>query len=591
MRKFFRHNYIMLFVLLSLPFLVYNSNFRLIGSGDTQATGVLPLSLLQQGNLYVDQFASLYIGNIWNVPYFISFQKGHWLSAYPVVIPILVAPLYIPLAWFFNHYHISYDHLLALRLIEFMEKLSASFVASLSVIFLYLALCRLTSHSVAFGLALVYALASNTWVISSQALWQHGMAELLISLTLWLLLISDSSHRTLIGAGLASALVVANRPANLIVVAFLSLYVLHRFRSSSWRFFLLPPFVGTLFLSYNFFYFGTPTGVQGVHSGWSTPLLTGLAGLLVSPSRGLFIYTPWTLFSCWGMMQAWRSSYESPLFRYLSLGVIGEVLLYAKWGEWWGGTSFGPRFLTDILPLLIVLLLPVLQSIMRRRLVGAILAVTVFVAFSVQVLGAYFVFSGADHQSQRWSWRKSQLVGVLASLSPDQRVFADLIRYALGTLSSRSTAHENRAGTSPFPKNFSAMLLPSMIGRSIANPISAQGYVRRAENGQEGFLLYGPRLPLPPSRYKALFFLRAISTSHDEPIAILRVVMQEGTQHLAERVLVGSDFLDEPGFQAIILLFEVKPEAAREGIEYQVFSTGKTLIEVDRIEVWPDTAG
>src|SRR5262249_4339403 len=153
----------------------------LVVSGDSQATKVLPLSILQQGNLYVDQFASAYLGTEWwpiDIPHeqrlhSIRLLKGHWLSAYPVVIPIVIAPLYVPLSWFLVHYRIPYDDPLTLQILDLMEKVSASLIASLAVLVLFWALCRLTQRATALLLTLIYALASNTWVIGSQALWQH----------------------------------------------------------------------------------------------------------------------------------------------------------------------------------------------------------------------------------------------------------------------------------------------------------------------------------------------------------------------------------------------------------------------------------
>ena len=68
-----------------------------------------------------------------------------------------------------------------------MEKLSASLVAALSAALLYRLLRRRAAPPVALLLTLAYAYGTTTWVISSQALWQHGMAELLVigALLLW----------------------------------------------------------------------------------------------------------------------------------------------------------------------------------------------------------------------------------------------------------------------------------------------------------------------------------------------------------------------------------------------------------------------
>ena len=61
-----------------------------------------------------------------------------------------------------------------------MEKLTASFLAALSAALLFLLLRRRATPSIAMLLTVAYAFGTTTWVISSQALWQHGMAQLLV---------------------------------------------------------------------------------------------------------------------------------------------------------------------------------------------------------------------------------------------------------------------------------------------------------------------------------------------------------------------------------------------------------------------------
>ena len=100
------------------------------------------------------------------------------ISLYPVVLPVLIAPLYLPAV---GYLHLRgwtdgrLDHIARI-----MEKLSASLVAALSASLLYLLLRRRAAAPIALLLTLAYAFGTTTWVISSQALWQHGMAELLV---------------------------------------------------------------------------------------------------------------------------------------------------------------------------------------------------------------------------------------------------------------------------------------------------------------------------------------------------------------------------------------------------------------------------
>ena len=400
-------------LLFLLCFAVYNSNLHLIPSPDSDATKVLPLCIILDGDVYLDRFAAQWINTYWGShPHSVTYRRGHWISLYPIVTPILITPLYVPLAWWIHRYNPPLDSVLVIRLVSLMEKISASIIAALSAVFLYLCLFQLSGHrrATAMALTLVYAFASNMWVIGSQALWLHAMTALLVSLGLWLLLIADSRPSMLFGSGAAIALATANRPPAAVLAALLEIYVLMRYRSRSWSFFLTSATIAIAYFVYNIYFFGTFTGAFTAGSGWTTPIPVGLTGLLFNPSRGLLIYTPWTIFGFAGAAAVLFSRRGFTLPTCLALAAFGELVLYSKWWCWWGGSCFGPRLLTDILPLLTILLLPVMDSLDARVLLKFAFALTVLVSFGVQIIGAYCAFPWELQEGKFWSWRDSQLV-------------------------------------------------------------------------------------------------------------------------------------------------------------------------------------
>src|SRR5262249_51172736 len=116
------------------------------------------------------------------------------------------------------------------------------------------------------------------------------------------------------------------------------------------------------------------------------PFLPGLAGLLVSPGKGLLVFAPFFLF----LSLAVRSRFTEKKARMLALCVAAaatfHLFLYARY-NWIGGYSYGPRLMTDAMPFLILLLVPVVDklSVFGRAafvtLVGA--------SFLVQAIGAF----------------------------------------------------------------------------------------------------------------------------------------------------------------------------------------------------------
>ena len=120
-------------------------------------------------------------------------RQDQLASLYPVVTPLLVAPLYVPAVIWLNAH--GWEQPQIDRMAEVMEKLSASFLASVASVLMYLVLRRDGSRW-SLPLALAFAFGTNTWMISSQALWQHGTGELLIALALLLVLAPASPVRT-----------------------------------------------------------------------------------------------------------------------------------------------------------------------------------------------------------------------------------------------------------------------------------------------------------------------------------------------------------------------------------------------------------
>ena len=178
-------------LLMLFVFLVYNSNLRYLYTGDTIPARVLPFALLVDGHLWVDDwvtpFLAPYVGGaIQEGTYFLTPARGHWMSSYPILTPLVVTPLYAPAAWWVGrHRALAAESFVFIA--QAMEKLSAAALAAISAGLLYAALRKLLAPRAALVLALVYALASNTWALSSQALWTTALSQIAFALLLWAL--------------------------------------------------------------------------------------------------------------------------------------------------------------------------------------------------------------------------------------------------------------------------------------------------------------------------------------------------------------------------------------------------------------------
>jgi Dolichyl-phosphate-mannose-protein mannosyltransferase len=465
--------------LVVLALTVYNLNFRVIQDGDTTPARALPFALWRTGSVRLDPVAGLVTAVPPGKPYHEAYwvwrsPAGHLYSCYPIVTPLLVSPLYAPavawLAW--RGWEAWRLENTALR----MEKIAASLLASLSVGLFYLLARRQADPRRAFLAAVAYGFATGTWVISSQALWLHGAAELLAVCAL-LAATAEPRPATLAAAGLAAGLMAGNRPPDALLAAGILVYIVaRRGRQALWALAAAAAALAPV-VAYNLAVFRhlaggyAVSGLAGPHPFYAHPLLPGVAGLLLSPAKGLLVFSPFLLFlggrllpvrnagagtgkgaasggAAWtagagagtaadstaaagtdragvsvtagagagteagssaaarGSVGAgWTASDEAPARqapkrhaagvpgspdRLLDLSVAGacvaQLLFYAS-TDYRAGACYGPRFLTDMLPFLVWLLVPVvarLHGFSLRAFVAAVAAGVV-----IQAIGAF----------------------------------------------------------------------------------------------------------------------------------------------------------------------------------------------------------
>lgn len=126
---------------------------------------------------------------------------------------------------------------------------------------------------------------------------------------------------------------------------------------------------------------------------FTTPLLVGLYGLLVSRGVGFVFYNPALLLALPGAVLVWcRDRAVAVLL--IALAVV-RPLFYARWGAWWGGVTWGPRFLMPATVPLALLAGEALRRIGRLptllRAVAVLLAAALVVAAAVVNLASVWI--------------------------------------------------------------------------------------------------------------------------------------------------------------------------------------------------------
>lgn len=354
-------------VLCIVLFLLLVSNGRAIESGDTRVNARLAASLVLQGNFDLDEYPEA------EFP-FAHEVNGHRVSVYPALSAVLAAPVFLACRGFFG----LDDTGIALA-----GKFAASLFSALAATLLFCAIGRRHPSADARFAALVFALGTSVWS-TSQALWQHPAAVLLLAIGVLFVLKAEHDEAWAGRAGLPLALALAARHADVALVGVLALGIAVRWpRRIPWLLaWGLPPML--LMLAYQWAYFGSPWthGFSGSLGRFSTPWGHGHLGLLVSPAKGLLVFTPVVVVTLLGLVRAFRRG-ERWLALVLGAAVLAHFALMGRWADWHGGQSFGPRLMTDALPLLF-LFLP--EGIAVAGGWGAALAA---IGIGAQLLGAF----------------------------------------------------------------------------------------------------------------------------------------------------------------------------------------------------------
>ena len=273
---------------------------------------------------------------------------------------------------------------------------------------LYALLRRIVRPKAAVLGTLLAAFGTATWTISADALWPHGPDQV------WLLtmMLALSSRRWFL-AGAASACALMTRPITAIATATTAIWLSFR-RQSVGPFFIIG-LVTTIglgaFVAYNRLVFhawtiapGSYGELTGMFTGGSqtynptdfSVLAENAAGLLVSPTRGVFVLSPFLLALLPGLRAGWRGSPD--WVQASAVGGLSYALVHVYGHNYSGGAGFyGYRYpieaLTLMCPLLLMCWVHWTSQGRRRRIAFAILAV---VAVTQHAAGALYTVPRVD---------------------------------------------------------------------------------------------------------------------------------------------------------------------------------------------------
>lgn len=295
------------------------------------------------------------------------------------------------------------------------------------------------SSRTAFLAALVCAFASPTWEFSKGFYSEPYFVLGLIACCFFLS--RDDRAISLVAAGACFGFAVGSRIYGAILLPVIALYGVVLWNSKQRR---VPQMLrnllvlaGPIAIAFgliawsNYFRFGSvlKTGYQlafpTISALLSTPLLRGMAGLLINREVGILIFVPWVAIVPLFWRRFWVR-YRSEAVLVLGM-IVMNYLFFAKYVGWHGGWAVGPRMLYPLVPFLV---LPVAVLFDEgapalRTLVGRISMTLIGLAFLIQGLlilypGSRYYYLEGYHQRHGvhvW-WSGQPLVEAFTAL-PD----------------------------------------------------------------------------------------------------------------------------------------------------------------------------
>ncbi len=386
---------------------------------DTRPAVFTAVSLAKRADFDLDEFAPALKGKLPNWPYYVlPTRDGGGVSRFGMGPPLVAVPVFLPV-------------LLLKGKVTEAEAFQLGRLAGAICVAAAAALLFLTGRRAgwpranALAVAVLYAFGTCAFSVASQALWQHGPAELFLALGLFLLAGRGGPF-----AGAAFAAAVLCRPPDAVFALAATAHALVCWRRTPRRlliFFVTAAPLALAQLAYNHSHFGASwhfaqtlkvTGQDALPDAeyWANNPLVGLLGQLLSPSRGLFVYTPAFLFVVVGLLWTWKR--QPPFLRFQLGGALVLLLLLSRYYGWYGGWCFGYRMLVDAAPALCLAAGPLIEGLVgaRRFVFAAALAASVVIhgagAFNYSP-GDWDMHPDIDkHRERLWSVSESQLVYV-----------------------------------------------------------------------------------------------------------------------------------------------------------------------------------
>lgn len=333
-------------LVVALTFGMLQLNRRTYQTLDSLPYRYLPLALLDHHTFRLDAYSNLDNPDYYSI---VRDQSGAMISKKPVAPALVEIPFFVAFTRITGERPDWRHHV-------WLGKLTMSLMAALAAGLLFIALqaqplCRRRWLAALGGLGAV--VLTPLWFTAMDC-WPHPMLAAL-NMACLVLLSKRKHYAAWWGIGLLQGIAIAVRPgAVVIAVVFLVASLLTqgnaRQRIGRLGAFLLGSLAPLALLGwYNHHYFGSMwrTGFGNQAVGRIQWPWRGIIGMLFSPAKGLFLFSPLLLVGLGALAGPLRKTFQ---VRVAFAALLVQLLFWGSYRDWWGGWSYGPRYLSEVLP-------------------------------------------------------------------------------------------------------------------------------------------------------------------------------------------------------------------------------------------------
>lgn len=410
--SFLNRKYFIRFVFFVLLFIIYISSYN-VTSYDSRWTVFTAYSIITEGNTDLNEFSDALKENNF---YEIDTVNGKYYSYFPIGPTLVAVPFVYAINAFtpklFDRFPFlknlvqersrkpinNYDTITLYRGVEFVI---ACFLITIASLFFFLIAGNYLNELKSFLITILFSLGTTALSVASRGMWQHTPSIFFLTISLFLIIKSEKNPKYIIYSAIPLFLSFWMRPTNIIPVIIFSIYVFYFKRNYFLKFLEAGILICIPFIIFNFIVYKQllqPYFIGRINFGFYS--FEAFLANLISPARGIFFFSPFLIFIFYGIIIRLKKNYLS-----IDIFIIGIILLHtiliSGFPQWWGGHSFGPRLMTDIIPLMMFFIIPYFENPTKKILNPKNIIFILLCALSI-----YIHFIGANRREAWIDWNK-----------------------------------------------------------------------------------------------------------------------------------------------------------------------------------------